>query len=51
MPLADYVAEVMQLLGNPSPAEGEILVERVQALRRAERDGVYLQMFAALNAS
>jgi uncharacterized oxidoreductase len=50
MPLADYVAEVMQRLGNPGPPEGEILVERVQALRWAERNGVYLRMFTALNA-
>jgi uncharacterized oxidoreductase len=48
-PLADYVAEVMQLLGNPNPPDGEILVKRVEALRFAERNGVYQRMFAALN--
>ena len=49
MPLAEYVAEVMQLLGNPDPPGGEVLVQRVQALRRAERDGAYEQRFTALN--
>jgi len=50
MPLADYVAEVLQVLGNVKPPRGEILVERVKALRWAERDGLYEQVFAALNS-
>src|SRR5258708_6674087 len=37
MPLADYIAEGMQLLGDPEPAGGEILVGRVRALRWAEK--------------
>lgn len=49
MPLADYAAEVMQSLGGPTPPSGEILVARVEALRWAERNGVYDQTFAALN--
>ncbi len=49
MPLADYIAEVMQLLGDPHPPRGEILVERVKALRFAERSGNYEQTFALLN--
>jgi uncharacterized oxidoreductase len=49
MPLADYVAEVMQILGEPEPARGEILVERVKALRWAEKNGRYEQIFAAIN--
>jgi uncharacterized oxidoreductase len=49
MPLADYIAEVIQLLGEPTPASGEILVERVKALRTAERNGVYPEIYAALN--
>ena len=49
MPLADYVAEVMRLLGEPSPPRGEILVERVKALRWAEAGGDYETVFAANN--
>jgi uncharacterized oxidoreductase len=50
MPLADYVAEVMQLLGNPNPPGGEILVKRVEGLRWAEKNNAYEKTFAALNA-
>jgi uncharacterized oxidoreductase len=49
MPLADYVAEVMQMLGAPIPVNGEILAHRVKALRRAEKNGEYEQLFAARN--
>ncbi len=49
MPLADYIAEVMQLIGNPDPPRGEILVERVKALRWAEKNGDYERLFSALN--
>ena len=49
MPLADYISEVMQIIGQPDLPDGEILVERVKALRWAERDGVYRRMYAALN--
>lgn len=49
MPLADYIAEVMQLLGNPNPPNGEILVERVKGFRLAESNGSYEQTFKALN--
>ena len=33
MPLANYIAEVMQNLSTPNPPHGEILVERVKSLR------------------
>lgn len=49
MPLADYIAEVMQILSDPNPSHGEILVKRVEALRWAEKNGDYDQMFTALN--
>ena len=49
MPLADYVAEVVQMLGDPIPANGEILAHRAKALRWAEKNGEYEQMFAARN--
>ena len=49
MPLAEYVAEVMQILEEANHPQGEILVERVKALRHAERDGKYDQSFAMLN--
>lgn len=49
MPLDDYVAEVMELLGQPTPDDGEILVERVKALRTAERNGIYPKVYGHLN--
>jgi uncharacterized oxidoreductase len=49
MPLADYIAEVMQMLGDPIPANGEILAHRAEALRWAERNGNYDHLFAARN--
>lgn len=49
MPLADYIAEVMQVLGQPDPSRGEVLVERVKAMRWAERGEGYEQIFAATN--
>jgi uncharacterized oxidoreductase len=50
MPLADYVAEVLRMLGEPIPAYGEILARRAEALRWAERNGEYERVFAARNA-
>lgn len=49
MPLADFIAEVMQLLSNPNPPQGEILVDRVKEARFAERNGDYEQVFASRN--
>lgn len=49
MPLADYIAEVIRLLGEPTPVNGEILVERVKGLRMAERYGTYPEIYANLN--
>jgi uncharacterized oxidoreductase len=49
MPLADYVAEVMQLLGVPDPPRGEILVDRAKQLRFAEASGNYDQVFMGYN--
>lgn len=40
----------MQLLGDREQANGEIIVERVKALRWAETKGNYAQMFTALNS-
>ncbi|MFP5077985.1 SDR family oxidoreductase [Rhizobium sp. YIM 134829] len=50
MPLADYIAEVMDLLGHEDHPDGEILVERVRALRTAEKGGRYGQIFASMNS-
>jgi uncharacterized oxidoreductase len=48
MPLADFIAEsMMQLQKSPTPPE--ILVERVNFLRRAEAEGRYGQVFGILN--
>jgi uncharacterized oxidoreductase len=49
MPLADYIAEVMQMLGDPAPTNGELLAHRARALRWAEKNGDYEQIFAARN--
>ncbi|NVD97469.1 SDR family oxidoreductase [Massilia sp. BJB1822] len=49
MPLAAYVAEVMQLLQTGDHPRGEVLVERDRARRWAERDGRYDETFAAMN--
>ena len=50
LPLRDFTNEVMALLSQ-SPTPGEICVDRVQMLRRAERDGRFEQVFAMLNAT
>lgn len=48
MPLADFIAETMDLLKNPPPS-GEILVERVLPLRFAEKNGNHEKIFGGLN--
>ena len=50
MPLADYVTEVMQLFDDPTWSGGEILVQRVQALRWAGKNGDYERLFTANNS-
>lgn len=50
MPLIDYTAEVMSLIEHGDTPRGEILVERVKPLRRAEIDGRYDQLYAMLNS-
>ena len=49
VPLATYVAEVMQLLEAEDHPGGEVLVERDKARRWAEREGRYEATFAAMN--
>ena len=49
MPLSEYIAEVMDLLKDPDPPHGEILVERVKMLRHAEKKGEYDKVFGFLN--
>lgn len=49
MPLDDFMDEVMQLLGK-QPTPREILVQRVQPLRWAERDGKFDQLVEMLGA-
>lgn len=49
MPVAVYVAEVMQLLESGDHPRGEVLVERDRARRWAERDGRYDATFEAMN--
>ena len=49
MPLADYIAEVMQVLDESDLCDGDILVERVKTLRQAEENHDYKQKFMALN--
>ncbi|CAD5254721.1 Uncharacterized oxidoreductase [Bosea sp. 62] len=49
MPLAAYVTEVVQQLEQADHPRGELLLERDQSRRWAERDGRYEELFAALN--
>jgi uncharacterized oxidoreductase len=49
MPVAAYVAEVMQLLERQDHPRGEVLVARDRFRRSAERDGRYDAVFAAIN--
>jgi uncharacterized oxidoreductase len=49
VPLADYIAEVMDILGKPLPVSGEVLTERVKFLRSAEASGDYAKVFLANN--
>lgn len=48
MPLDEYIRETMALLKAPPPS-GEILVERVQSRRFAERNGTYDELFEQWN--
>jgi len=49
MPLDEFIAEVMQLLGDPRPPLGEILVNSSHELRFASQQGKYEQLFSAMN--
>lgn len=49
MPLNDYMVEVMQMLEEGNTPRGEVLLERDLARSRAERDGRYEEIFAAMN--
>jgi uncharacterized oxidoreductase len=48
MPLDAFIAETMTLL-QTQPQASEIVVQRAQPLRFAERDGTYEQLYAAIN--
>lgn len=48
--LESFISEAMQLL-KATPTSGEIVVEAARAVRHAERDGAYAEVFAAINAS
>ena len=49
MPLEEYIQETMDIL-QQTPTPAEVLVKRVQALRFAERNGQYADIFQAMNA-
>lgn len=49
MPLASYICEVMSMLENGQHPRGELLLERDQSRRLAERDGTFDSIFAAMN--
>jgi uncharacterized oxidoreductase len=49
VPLADYIAEVTQVLSGQRSLPDEILVPRVEALRWAEKKGEYARIFESLN--
>ena len=47
MPRAEFTTEVMTILEQNRAEKGENLVERVKALRWAERDGTYAGFLSA----
>jgi uncharacterized oxidoreductase len=49
MPLADYVAQVFQILDAGDTNRGEILLERDLGRRWSERDGRHEAIFASMN--
>lgn len=49
MPLAEYLAETMQILGSQADVQ-EVLVERVKGLRFAEANGTFGEAFGYLSA-
>lgn len=49
VPLDDYIAEVMDILSKPLPDNGEVVTERVKALRTADASGHYDAVFLANN--
>jgi uncharacterized oxidoreductase len=49
MPLADYIAEVMQVLKDPNWSGDEILVQRAKTLRGAGKSEDYDRIFTANN--
>ena len=49
MPIDDYIQQVMQRLERGEHPNGELLLERDQARRWAERDGTYDAIFATMN--
>jgi uncharacterized oxidoreductase len=51
VPLADYIHEVMALLEHHDHPGGEILLERDNARRWAEKEGTYDAIFRAMNPS
>lgn len=50
MPLAEFTSEVMGLLESGKFEKGEILVERVKALRWAEKNGQYESLLTAMGS-
>ncbi|MEW4451710.1 SDR family NAD(P)-dependent oxidoreductase [Bremerella sp. JC817] len=49
MPLADFIAEVMQIIEHGTP-DGEILVDRVMPLRTSESSGNFAAVFQQINS-
>ncbi len=49
MPLDSYISEVMAMLEQGNHPRGELLLERDQGRRWAERDGTFDSMFAVMN--
>ena len=48
MSVDDFIAETMSLLAS-RPDAAEVIVKAARGLREAERDGVYAEVFAAVN--
>jgi uncharacterized oxidoreductase len=50
MSVDDFIAETLSLLAN-RPEAGEVVVKASRGLRDAERNGVYAELFAAVNSN
>ncbi|WP_337022837.1 MULTISPECIES: hypothetical protein [unclassified Pantoea] len=49
MPVDEYINQVISMLESQNTPRGELLLERDQARRWAEREGKYEEIFGLMN--